>query len=97
MLCRQPAWRRARRASAFLSITALLFVVPVVSAAAEAASQGAGDSVAAARTTVLGMPVITGAWALFGILALLAGLIVASRGARVARRPVQQAVRETQA
>lgn len=91
MLCRQPAWRRARRASAFVSMTILLFVVPVMAAVAETGSQGAGspgaaESAAASRPTVWGMPVITGAWALFGAMALLAGLIVASRGARAARR-----------
>ena len=90
MFCRQPVWRRARRASTLLTMTTLLFVAPVLAAvAAGDPDTGAADSVAAVRTTVLGMPVVTGLWALFGVLALLSGLIVASRGARGARRSAQ--------
>ena len=69
-------------------MTTLLSTIPAMVAAAATDPQGAAapGSVAVARTTVLGMPVITGAWALFGALALLVGLVIASRGARSARQ-----------
>ena len=91
MLCRRPVWRRARRASALVFMTTLLSTIPAMVAAAATAATGpkgagATDSAAVARTTVLGLPVITGAWALFGALALLVGLVIASRGARSARQ-----------
>jgi len=87
---RTRSWRRViptssgvlARAAAVGAMSSAALVVAATTAGAADATATAMDSSTAAGYAVFGMPVATTVWLLAGVLAVLVGLIGASRSAR---------------